>query len=103
MPGLSIFITENVPTSLRMDLTRWMIEIKTGIFIGTLSGYVRAKLWEKLCKKLKNGCIIMVKSADNEQGFEITMSGQCHRRIVNFEGIQLIKIPFKPRKNTPVT
>jgi len=36
-----VLILEKVPRSLRGELTRWMIEVDTGIFVGRLSAMVR--------------------------------------------------------------
>ena len=41
-----ILILECVPSSLRGELTRWMLELKAGVFVGTMSAMVRDRLWE---------------------------------------------------------
>lgn len=50
-----IMILERVPRSLRGELTRWMLEPKTGVFIGTISAMVRDKLWERVCASMHEG------------------------------------------------
>ena len=87
-----ILILERVPISLRGELTRWVIEAKTGVFVGKLSGMVRDRLWDKVCDSLKGGGAILIHSADNEQGFAIRVFGDTSRAIVDFDGLQLIKI-----------
>ncbi len=42
-------ILEKVPQGLRGELTRWMLEPKSGIFVGSVTGMVRERLWQKLC------------------------------------------------------
>ncbi|NQT51853.1 type I-E CRISPR-associated endoribonuclease Cas2, partial [bacterium] len=64
-----IFILENVPTSLRGELTRWMLEPRAGVFVGSLSAMVRDKLWEKIARKLKDGGAMDIHTTNNEQGF----------------------------------
>lgn len=86
-------ILENVPTSLRGELTRWMLEPKAGVFVGTLSGMVRDKLWEKVCRGIREGGCMMIHRTNNEQGFAMRFSGNCQRTIVDYEGIYLIRIP----------
>ncbi|MCD6345555.1 MAG: type I-E CRISPR-associated endoribonuclease Cas2, partial [Anaerolineae bacterium] len=44
-----VMILEKVPVGVRGELTRWLLEIKTGVFVGHISARVRDKLWEK-CK-----------------------------------------------------
>jgi CRISPR-associated protein Cas2 len=49
-----VIILESVPVSLRGELTRWMLELRAGVFVGSLSAMVRDKLWEMVCSKFKN-------------------------------------------------
>jgi CRISPR-associated protein Cas2 len=44
-------IMESVPVGLRGELTRWMLELKSGVFMGTISARVREKLWQKICSE----------------------------------------------------
>ncbi len=88
-----VLILERVPTSLRGELTRWMLEPKAGIFVGKLSAMVRERLWEKLCAGMGDGAGMLFYSADNEQGFAIRYWGNTTKRIVDFEGLSLVQIP----------
>ena len=40
-----IMIPERVPQSLRGELTRWLLELKAGVFVGRVSAMVRERLW----------------------------------------------------------
>ncbi len=44
-----VLILEKVPTSLRGELTRWLLELKAGVFVGKVSAMVRDRLWEHVC------------------------------------------------------
>jgi len=88
-------ILEKVPTSLRGELTRWMIEPSTGVFIGHLSGMVRDRLWEKCCAQVKEGGVIQAWSTNTEQRYTMRLYGDTQRQVVDFEGLYLI------RKNHP--
>ncbi len=88
-----VLILERVPTSLRGELTRWMLEPKAGVFVGKLSAMVRERLWEKLCEGMGEGAGMLFYSADNEQGFTIRYWGDTTKRIVDFEGLSLVQIP----------
>ncbi len=87
-------ILEKVPTSLRGELTRWMIEPHSGLFVGHLSAMVRDKLWENCCNKLKEGAVVQIWSTNNEQRFEIRSFGDPKRAVVDFDGLQLIRVPL---------
>jgi CRISPR-associated protein Cas2 len=88
-----ILIMERVPTGLRGELSRWMIEPKAGVFVGKLSAMVRDKLWEKVCEKSKEGAAILMFPASNEQGFAVRNWGNTRRELVDYEGLTLVRIP----------
>ena len=88
-----VIILEKVSASLRGELTRWMIEPHTGVFVGHVSGMVRDKLWDKCCRQTKGGGAVQLWSTNNEQRFAMRSWGTTQREIVNFEGLQLIRRP----------
>lgn len=88
-----VIMMEKVPVSLRGEITRWMIEPRTGIFVGNISALVRDKLWDLICQKLKGGAAILLQSAANEQGFKVRSFGDTTRKIKNFDGLQLVLVP----------
>ncbi|MDA1129534.1 MAG: type I-E CRISPR-associated endoribonuclease Cas2e [Chloroflexi bacterium] len=88
-----IMIVERIAPGLRGEMTRWMLEPKTGVFVGTLSAMVRDRLWERVCQKMGDGGAILIYNTDNEQGFAIKVEGNPSRCIVDFEGISLVRIP----------
>lgn len=87
-----VIILEKVPVSVRGELTRWMIEIRAGVFIGNVSGMVRDKLWEMICSKVRKGAGILVHNAASEQGFAIRFVGETSREVVDFDGLRLIRV-----------
>ncbi len=88
-----IIFLERVPASLRGELTRWMLELSPGVFVGRVSGMVRDKLWEMVCARMKEGAGLLVHSADTEQGFAIRFWGGTRRSVVDFDGLALIRVP----------
>jgi CRISPR-associated protein Cas2 len=86
-----VMILEKVPTSLRGELTRWLIEPHPGVFVGHVSALVRDKLWEKCVKKLGDGGMIQMWSTNTEQRFAIRSWGQTDREIVDMEGLWLVR------------
>ena len=83
---------ERASASLRGEITRWMIELRPGIFVGNVSALVRDKLWELICKRMKNGAATILYNASSEQGYEIKQFGDTGRTISNFDGLQLVTI-----------
>ncbi|HEY79739.1 MAG TPA: type I-E CRISPR-associated endoribonuclease Cas2, partial [Caldilineae bacterium] len=64
-----VIILEKVPTSLRGELSRWLIEPHTGVFVGHVSAMVRERLWMKVCSKLRGGGALLIYSTNNEQRY----------------------------------
>ncbi len=92
---MSVVVLEKVPISLRGELTRWLLEVKSGVFVGHLSARVRDKLWVKCCQEKQTGGVTQIWSTNTEQRFEMRMCGDTRREIVNHDGLQLIQIPNK--------
>ena len=46
---MTVITLKKVPASLRGDLTKWMQEIATGVYVGNFSTRVRQYLWERIC------------------------------------------------------
>jgi CRISPR-associated protein Cas2 len=88
-----VMILERVNQRLRGELSRWLIEPHTGVFVGHVNGMVRDKLWEKCCEASCEGGVVQMWNSNNEQRFQMRMWGFTTRRVVDFEGLQLIEIP----------
>ncbi|NOT60524.1 MAG: type I-E CRISPR-associated endoribonuclease Cas2 [Acidobacteria bacterium] len=98
-----VMILEKVSPSLRGELTRWLLELKTGVFVGNVSALVRDKLWHMICMKLKTGAGLMVFNAAREQGYEIRTHGPTSRTPEDFDGLILMKIPLKEKTKSKTT
>ena len=86
-----VMVLERVPPSLRGDLSRWLLEVKAGVFVGRVSALVREKLWDKATGGKKKGAVLQIWSTNNEQGYAMRMEGERDRVLVDFEGLQLVK------------
>lgn len=91
-----VMLLEKVPLRLRGELTRWLIEPRSGVFVGHVNAMVRERLWEKCCKARGAGGVVQLWSTNNEQHFAMRMNGDTSRQIVDLEGLQLIQIPLLP-------
>ena len=43
-----VLIVENMPEGERGQLTKWLIEVKAGVFVGKINSMVRDIIWEKV-------------------------------------------------------
>ena len=98
-----VMILEKVPASLRGELTRWLIEPHTGVFIGHVNAMVRDRLWDKCCKAKRTGGVVQIWSTNTEQRFQMRMDGATKRTVVDFDGLQLIRVPHTQGSNPPTT
>ena len=89
---MTVLVMENVSPSLRGECTRWLLEIKAGVVLGTISAAVRERLWALVQERSEGGDCLIAYSANNEQGFCMEIWGNPRRTIVDFDGLQLIKI-----------
>ena len=86
-----VITMENATERLRGECTRYLLEIKAGVFAGTISASVREILWEKVTQGTEAGGAVLLYSAQNEQGFEMRMHGDPRRKVIDLDGIQLIE------------
>lgn len=94
-----VIIVERATPGLRGQLTRWMLEVRGGVFVGTLSGRVRDKLWELVKARNPAGGSLMVARASNEQGFVVESHGDTSRQVLDMEGLWLVRKPNAPATN----
>lgn len=87
-----VMILEKVPKSLRGELTRWMLEVGTGVFAGSMSAMVRELLWDKCTEKSRSGRCCLLYRTNNEQGFAIRTHGDTTRTTLDFGGLTLIAV-----------
>lgn len=85
-----MMVLERVPRSLRGELTRWMTEVQTGVFVGKMSGLVRDLLWDKCVNRSAGGRCCQVYTTNNEQGFSLRVAGDSCRGLVDLDGIVLL-------------
>lgn len=78
------------PPKLRGDLSRWMQEIDTGVYVGNLNARVRDNVWDRVCSNIGNGHASMSYSSNNEQKLEFRIHNTQWEPL-DYDGIKLIK------------
>ncbi|APD10527.1 MULTISPECIES: type I-E CRISPR-associated endoribonuclease Cas2e [Thermus] len=87
-----VMVLEKVPRSLRGELTRWLLELDTGVFVGRVNATVRELLWAKVVERAGDGRCAMAWRTNNEQGFALRLHGYTDRILRDFDGILLITV-----------
>lgn len=88
-----VLVVTACPEGLRGDLTRWLLEISPGTFVGNVSAKVREALWERTCSYAGSGRAILVYSSDSEQRLRFKV----HKHDwepVDLEGLTLMMRPL---------
>jgi CRISPR-associated protein Cas2 len=86
-----VILLENVRTGLRGELSRWLFEVKSGVFVGKVSALVRDELWDFVAARLGKGSAVMLFPMNTEQGFDVRTLGKPSRQLVDIEGLWLVK------------
>lgn len=90
-----VLVLSACPPGLRGHLTRWLLEISAGVFVGNVSERVRTLMWEETTANLKHGRAILVYQTNSEQRLAFAVHGH-HWKPVDFEGITLMLRPSDP-------
>lgn len=89
---MTVIVLTNCPAGLRGLLTRWLLEISAGVFIGNPSARIRDTLWDEIRQYSGQGRALLVHTTDTEQGF--TFRTHDHTwQPVDHEGLTLIRRP----------
>ena len=86
-----VIVTESAPPRLRGYLSRWLLEVRAGVYLGDYSVRVREKLWKVVSDEIKEGNAVMAWSANNESGYSFVTIGKNCREPVDWEGFSLVR------------
>lgn len=87
-----VLVLTACPAGLRGHLTRWLMEISPGVFVGHVTTRVRDLMWLRVLELCKHGKAIMVHDSGNEQRLEYRF----HRHDwvpEDFDGVWLMRRP----------
>lgn len=92
-----VIVTESIPQRLRGYLSRWLLEVRAGVYVGNYSVRVRQKLWEVVCQQIGDGNAVLAWTSSHESGFEFLTYGTNCREQVDWDGLPLIA--YTPKEN----
>ncbi|SEN80595.1 type I-E CRISPR-associated endoribonuclease Cas2e [Nonomuraea pusilla] len=89
---MTVIVLTRCPAGLRGFLTRWLMEISPGVFIGGPSARIREALWLEVQQYADTGRALLAYTTDNEQGF--TFETHDHKwHPIDHEGLILLRRP----------
>lgn len=95
-----VIVVTACPSGLRGYISRWLLEVSPGVFVGHASARVRERLWANVAEMIGTGRALLVYSVRGEQklAFEVL-----HHDWVpeSFDGLQLIRRPPPPETVAP--
>lgn len=97
----TVITLSKVPNSLRGDLSKWLQEVATGVYVGNLNTKVREKLWERVKDNLKDGEATISYYHRNEIGYNFeTINGI--REVIDSEGLPLVLVKKEEKEREKV-
>ena len=73
---MTVVVLVAAAPGLRGHVTRWMVEVQAGVFVGVLSLRIRDRLWDLLQDRIGDGQAVMIEPAHNEQGWSMRTAGR---------------------------
>lgn len=89
---LTVITVKNAPASLRGDLSKWMQEIATGVYVGNFNTKIREELWERVKQNVNKGEATLSFAYRNEIGYRFE-TRNTQREVVDYDGIPLVLLP----------
>lgn len=87
-----VIVLTACPAGLRGHLTRWLLEINAGVFVGHVTARVRDRMWATVIELAKDGQALMVYSTRSEQRLAFKVHRH-HWIPVDVDGLQLMLRP----------
>lgn len=97
---MTIIVLTACPAGLRGHLTRWLLEISAGVFVGTINSRVRDLMWQRVIQLSGSGRALMVYQVRGEQRLAFKVSGH-HWEPVDRDGLMLMRRPHPGERLGP--
>ncbi|MGW3946596.1 type I-E CRISPR-associated endoribonuclease Cas2e [Micrococcus endophyticus] len=95
-----VLVLTAAPAGLRGELTRWLMEIDAGVFVGNPSARIRDELWKRTKESVRDGRALLVYSAATEQRLRVE-THRHHWHPVDVEGLTLMRRPLPDAPRPP--
>ena len=82
----------NCPNRVKGEVTKWLFEVSSGLYVGNVSARVRDELWKYVCNELNKGRAVMVYPANTEQRYDFRICGDTWTPV-DYDGLKLMLRP----------
>ena len=94
-----VIVVENAPPRLRGRLAVWLLEVRSGVYVGTYGKRVREMIWDQVRAYIEDGNAVIAWSAPEDIGFAFDTCGLNRRVPVDLDGLRLVQ--FGPEAALP--
>ena len=88
-----VIMLSDCPPKVRGNLSKWLCENNTGVFVGNVSSRVREEVWQRICENIKSGQATMVFNAPGEQKMDFRVHNTTWEPV-DLDGIKLMRRPL---------
>jgi len=96
-----VIVLENAPPRLRGRLAVWLLEIRTGVYVGDVSQRVREMIWRQVVVGLEDGNAVIIWKTNTEAGYDFQTFGKNRRIPKEMDGVKLISFLPSEKEQTP--
>lgn len=87
---MMVLVLENAPPSLKGRLAIWLVEVRSGVYVGDYGQRVREMIWKHVQRGIGDGNAVIVWSTNTESGFDFVTLGKNRRIPVEMDGMKLV-------------
>lgn len=95
--AMLVIAVNRAPPRLRGRLAAWLLEVRSGVFVGKYTARTRQRIWNQVCAYIEDGDAVMIWQAPTDQGFAFETVGRNRRMPVDFDGLKLVS--FAPAES----
>ncbi|KAF1021698.1 MAG: CRISPR-associated endoribonuclease Cas2 [Paracidovorax wautersii] len=85
-----VVVTENIPPRLRGRMAIWLLEVRSGVYIGDVSRRTREMIWQHLEAGYEDGNVVMAWASTSESGYDFQTLGANRRQPIDYDGLRLV-------------
>ena len=57
---MTVLLLERADPGFGGEVTQWLLEVKAGVYVGTISEAVRERLWKKVQENMRSGAALLI-------------------------------------------
>lgn len=92
---MTVLVLDRVPPGLRGELSRWLVEVRAGTFVGDPSALVRDLVWERAAAAAEeaDGSALLLHNTPSAQGFAARTANPKGWFAEEVDGLWLVRRP----------